>query len=154
MKLAGAALALSLVFLATGSAQTKKEKSKKKESPYAELAEAPEKARARPNPFEHDPDALPAGQKLFERHCTECHGENGEGGRKAPSLRAPEVQGATPGTLFWAMTNGVVRRGMPVWSKLPEAQRWQIVTYVKSLGTTAPLLGAPPAKAEPASPPH
>jgi hypothetical protein len=23
---------------------------------------------------------------------------------------------------------------MPVWSKLPEPQRWQIVTYLKSLG--------------------
>ena len=38
-------------------------------------------------------------------------------------------QQATPGTLFWILTNGVVRRGMPVWSKLPEPQRWQIVTY-------------------------
>ncbi len=57
-----------------------------------------------------------------------------EGGRRAPSLRAEEVQRATPGTLFWILTNGVVRRGMPVWSKLPEPQRWQIVTYVKSLG--------------------
>jgi mono/diheme cytochrome c family protein len=27
-----------------------------------------------------------------------------------------------------------VRSGMPVWSKLPEPQRWQIVTYVKTLG--------------------
>lgn len=33
------------------------------------------------------------------------------------------------------MTNGVARRGMPVWSKLPEPQRWQIVSFLKSLGT-------------------
>jgi mono/diheme cytochrome c family protein len=25
---------------------------------------------------------------------------------------------------------------MPVWSKLPEPQRWQIVTYVKSLAAS------------------
>jgi hypothetical protein len=50
------------------------------------------------------------------------------------SRRGKEVQQATPGTLFWILTNGVVRRGMPVWSKLPEPQRWQIVTYLKSLG--------------------
>ena len=43
-----------------------------------------------------------------------------EGARKGPSLRADPVQQATPGTLFWILTNGVVRRGMPVWSKLPE----------------------------------
>jgi mono/diheme cytochrome c family protein len=107
---------------------------------YAEIAKAPAKATARPNPMEHDRDALLAGQKLYERHCAECHGEGGEGGKgskKGPSLRAPEVQQATAGTLFWVLTNGVVRRGMPVWSKLPEPQRWQLVTYVKSLSGPA-----------------
>jgi mono/diheme cytochrome c family protein len=103
-------------------------------SQYAELAKVPEKARARSNPLAEDPDAPIAGRKLFEQYCAECHGNTAEGGRKAPSLRAEEVQQATPGTLFWILTNGVVRRGMPVWSKLPEAQRWQIVTYLKSLG--------------------
>src|ERR1039458_2643568 len=44
-----------------------------------------------------------------------------------------QVQQASPGTLFWILTNGVVRRGMPVWSKLPEPQRWQIVSYLKPL---------------------
>jgi len=29
----------------------------------------------------------------------------------------------SPGTLYWLLTNGVVRRGMPVWSKLPEPKR-------------------------------
>jgi mono/diheme cytochrome c family protein len=101
---------------------------------YAEFAKVPEKARARSNPLAEDPDATVAGGKLFKQHCAECHGRTAEGGRKAPSLRAEEVQQATPGTLFWILTNGVVRRGMPVWSKLPEPQRWQIVTYVKSFG--------------------
>jgi cytochrome c len=101
---------------------------------YAQLAKAPEKARLRHNPLESDPDAKAAGRKLFEQHCAECHGNTAEGGRKAPNLRAEEVQQATPGTLFWILTNGVVRRRMPVWSKLPEPQRWQIVTYLKSLG--------------------
>ena len=103
---------------------------------YAELAKVPAKAASRRNPLEHDGDAAAAGAKLYGRHCAECHGETGEGGKgskKGPSLRAPEVQQATPGALFWVLTNGVVRRGMPVWSKLPEPQRWQIVSYVKSL---------------------
>jgi hypothetical protein len=56
-----------------------------------------------------------------------------EGTRKAPSLLADEVQQATPGTLFWLLTNGVARRGMPVWSKLPEAQRWQLVSFIKAM---------------------
>lgn len=104
---------------------------------YAELAKVPAKAAARRNPLEHDPEVLLAGAKLYGLHCAECHGENGEGGhgsKKGPSLRAPEVQQATPGSLFWVLTNGVVRKGMPVWSKLPEPQRWQLVSYIKSLG--------------------
>lgn len=100
---------------------------------YAELARAPEKARAKRNPFEDDPDAVAAGRKLFQQHCAECHGMNAEGRRKAPSLADREVQEATPGTLFWILTNGIVRRGMPDWSKLPEPQRWQIVSFLKSL---------------------
>jgi mono/diheme cytochrome c family protein len=101
---------------------------------YAELAKAPDKARARKNPLESDPDAVAAGRKLFAGKCAECHGENADGGKKGPSLRAQEVQEATPGALFWVLTNGVVRRGMPVWSKLPEPQRWQLVSYLKSMG--------------------
>ncbi len=107
---------------------------------YAELAKAPAKAAARDNPLQKDPDAIPAGAKLFALHCAECHGDTGEGGKgnkKGPSLRAGEVQQATPGALFWLLTNGVVRRGMPVWSKLPEPQRWQLVSYIKSLGTSS-----------------
>jgi mono/diheme cytochrome c family protein len=100
---------------------------------YAEFAEVPEKARVRRNPLESDPDAVAAGRKLFERHCAECHGNTAEGGKKAPSLRAEEVRQATDGTIFWILTNGVVRRGMPVWSKIPEPERWQIVTFLKSL---------------------
>jgi mono/diheme cytochrome c family protein len=105
---------------------------------YAELSKAPSKAVSRPNPLASDPNARAAGGKLFAQHCAECHGETAEGGKtgkKGPSLRAPEVQQATDGALFWVLTNGVVRKGMPVWSKLPDAQRWQLVTYIKSLGT-------------------
>lgn len=108
---------------------------------FAEFAKVPEGARDRRNPLETDPDAVAAGKKLFGQHCAECHGTTAEGGKKAPNLRAEEVQKATPGTLFWILTNGVVRRGMPVWSKLPEPERWQIVTFIKSL---------PPSASEPA----
>jgi mono/diheme cytochrome c family protein len=101
---------------------------------YAELTKAPKKAVVRRNPLENDRDAVAAGANLFDQHCSECHGEMAEGTHKAPSLLADLVQQATPGTLFWVLTNGVVRRGMPVWSKLPEPQRWQLVSYLKSLG--------------------
>jgi mono/diheme cytochrome c family protein len=127
-----ASLLLSVAHAQTGnSAAQGPEK-----SVYAELGKVPAKAAARRNPLESDPEAVAAGAKLFEQRCAECHGANAEGGKKGPSLRTEEIQQATPGALFWVMTNGVVRKGMPVWSRLPEPQRWQLVTYIKSLGTS------------------
>lgn len=118
---------------------------------YAELAKAPQKARARRNPLEKDPDAVTAGGILFEQHCAECHGDMAEGGKKGPSLLVDEVQSAEPGAIFWILTNGVVRRGMPVWSKLPEPQRWQLVAYIKSLrvAKTEPVLPVPSSQTKP-----
>jgi len=117
------------------------------ESVYAEIGKAPEKARARRNPLENDPEAITAGGILFEQRCAECHGDRAEGGTKGPSLRAVEIQNAEPGAIFWILTNGVVRKGMPVWSKLSEPQRWQLVSFIKSLGTAPARTAAPPASA-------
>jgi len=98
----------------------------------AALARVPEKARAKPNPLETVPAAPQAGRKLFERHCAECHGSSAEGSRHAPALRDPQIREAAAGELFWILTNGVIGRGMPAWSKLPEPQRWQIISYLQS----------------------
>ena len=128
---------------------------------YGELAKAPDKARGKRNPLEKDPEAVAAGRNLFEQHCAECHGKSAEGGKKGPNLRVAEVQNAEPGAIFWVLTNGVVRKGMPVWSKLPEPQRWQLVSYIKSMGVVpARPVSVPPANSEPHSamgsslPPH
>jgi mono/diheme cytochrome c family protein len=146
-----AALIVSVLFLAgsinLAQQSTSVTKSSKRDADvYVEIAKAPEKAIPKRNPLFQDPNAFAAGRLLFERHCSECHGNNAEGGKKGPSLRAKEVQNAAPGAIFWILTNGVVRRGMPVWSKLPEPQRWQLVTYIKSLGSDSSI----PADFEPA----
>jgi len=99
---------------------------------YEALSHVPDRDKARMNPLEHDPDAVQAGEKLFMRHCVECHGDNLGGTDRGINLMDEEVQEASPGALFWILTNGVIRRGMPVWSKLPEPQRWQLVAYLKS----------------------
>ena len=133
--------------LAFASAQKDNPTSQKKNaSVYAELDKVPSKAVNRRNPMENDADSVAAGAKLFDLHCAECHGALAQGSRKAPSLLVPQVQRASPGTLFWILTNGVVRRGMPVWSKLPEPQRWQIVSYVKSLSPAKPADEEKPAQ--------
>jgi mono/diheme cytochrome c family protein len=102
-------------------------------SKNAALKRVPEAARARKNPFAGDAREAAAGGKLFEQHCSDCHGPKAGGTRRGPTLLSQEVEEATPGTLFWTLTNGVVWHGMPVWSKLPEPERWQIVTFIESL---------------------
>jgi Cytochrome C oxidase, cbb3-type, subunit III len=87
--------------------------SSKPESVYAEIGKAPERARARRNPLEKDPEAVAAGRILFGQRCAECHGDSAEGGKKGPSLRAVQIQNAEPGAIFWILTNGVVRKEMP-----------------------------------------
>jgi len=119
--------------IATAGPQEKPKRSGQ-ESVYDELKKAPDKYSGKTNPLANDADAVAAGGILFEEHCEECHGKEGMGGKKAPSLRAEEVQNASPGAIFWILTNGVVRKKMPVWSKLPEPERWQLVRYIKSLG--------------------
>ena len=93
----------------------------------------PEKDRARANPLAGDPEAVPAGAKLFRQHCAACHGEDGTGKGKKPSLHSEHVRDASEGELQWLLTNGSLKNGMPSWSRLPEPQRWQLVRYLKSL---------------------
>jgi len=98
------------------------------------IAKAPAKWRALKNPYEGQPDAVAAGEKLFRQHCAECHGEDALGRGRAANLRIGGVQNATPGELAWFLRSGNLAHGMPAWAGIPEQRRWQIVAYIKSLG--------------------
>jgi len=97
------------------------------------LSEVPARARSKPNPYANDPDAPAAGAKLYQEHCAQCHGRDASGSPGKPGLRSRRIRQAAPGELEWLLANGVLREGMPSWSRLPEQQRWQIVTFLKSL---------------------
>jgi len=127
------------VVVSFASAPNAPDTSKQKNSIYAEIGKAPGKARARQNPFRSDPETIAAGGILYAQHCAECHGSKAEGRKRGPSLLVSEVQRAEPGAIFWILTNGVVRRGMPGWSKLPEPQRCQVVSFLKSLRNPSPI---------------
>ncbi len=102
------------------------------------IEKVPPHEHDRANIMASDPDAAAAGRLLFEDHCARCHGEQGEGRGKRPSLRSERIQEtATPGDLHWFLRNGSLGRGMPSWSKLPDQQLWQIITYLKTLKTEA-----------------
>jgi mono/diheme cytochrome c family protein len=98
------------------------------------LEKVPPHERERQNRMAGKAEAVSAGRLLFEEHCAKCHGADADGKGKRPSLRTVRVQEkATPGDLHWLLRNGNLRRGMPSWSKLPDPQLWQIVTFVRSL---------------------
>jgi mono/diheme cytochrome c family protein len=92
------------------------------------------KDRDRTNPFANQPTAVAAGARVYNEHCAECHKADALGdGRKKPSLRTQSVRSATDGELEWFLRQGDLGHGMPSWSSLPEAQRWQVVAYLRSL---------------------
>lgn len=95
------------------------------------LQRAPSEAAGLSNPLETSAQAESAGAKLYGRECAACHGANRLGRGKVPPLNATEVREAPPGALFWVLRHGSPRREMPSFAHLPEAQRWQIVTFLQ-----------------------
>ena len=98
----------------------------------ATLEAIPARSHAVTSPFAGDANAVKAGKKLYARYCAECHGADGQGDR-APALQSERVQRATPGDLFFVLTNGDLPSGMPSWSRLPDERRWQIAAFLRQL---------------------
>jgi mono/diheme cytochrome c family protein len=94
---------------------------------------APPEYASTPNPLASRPETAAGGAKMFAQRCATCHGRDGRGTRKAPSLADPPVQQESDGALFWKISGGNARSGMPAFSFLPELQRWQLVLHVRSL---------------------
>jgi cytochrome c oxidase cbb3-type subunit 3 len=88
------------------------------------------------NPYAHDPVALQDGRRLFDWYnCSGCHGGHAGGGM-GPSLRDPVwLYGSRDDQVFDSITQGR-SNGMPSWgTKIPETQVWELVAYIKSMGT-------------------
>jgi mono/diheme cytochrome c family protein len=92
------------------------------------------------------------GQQRFNIYCYVCHGLDGSGHgpvneqamelmkdgvqgmswTPAASLQADNIRAEPPGKIFNTITNGI--RSMPSYgSQIPEADRWAIVAYVRTL---------------------
>jgi len=95
---------------------------------------APSDAAAKPNPEAKNPAAPAVGRKIFLRTCVSCHGENGSGeNATGANLRSSAVQAQTDGALFWKITSGNVTKGMPPFAAFSETQRWDMVTFLRTL---------------------
>lgn len=90
-----------------------------------------------------DPDA---GEAIFMNECAPCHGDSGMGdGPRAeklpvipPPVGSPAYSRAVPPTRwFQVITQGRIDRLMPGYgASLSDRQRWDIVAYLMTLGTT------------------
>ena len=97
---------------------------------------APSEEALKANPLATRRDAVAGGRKLFRQHCSTCHGERGRGSTKAPDLMQADVQAQTDGSLFWKISGGNSRHGMPAFSFLPEPQRWQLVLHIRTTASS------------------
>jgi len=94
---------------------------------------APRAADADRNPFASRPDVVAGGKKVFTERCSVCHREDGTGTKRGPNLTLARVQAESDGALFWKISSGNSRTGMPSFSFLPKPQRWQLVSYLRTL---------------------
>ena len=99
----------------------------------AHFHNAPASSNQLKNPYAGQPAAAAAGARVYATNCGSCHGVKGRGTGNIPQLSEGPTQSASDGEVFWFITNGAVDNGMPSWASLSERQRWQIVTYLKSL---------------------
>jgi mono/diheme cytochrome c family protein len=91
-----------------------------------------------PNAVAADARSLENGRKLYQINCAVCHGANGSGngpvtayGMPPISLLNDRVRGITDGYIFGIMRNG--RGLMPSYNRLQEAERWDVVNYIRGL---------------------
>lgn len=93
------------------------------------------------NPVAADARSLDNGRKNYQINCAVCHGAIGDGNgglvrvnpayRFAPSLLAESAVGRADGYVYGIIRNG--RGIMPSYARIEEADRWDVVNYVRTL---------------------
>jgi mono/diheme cytochrome c family protein len=109
----------------------------------AQGAETPAQAAA-PPPV--TPALLARGRERHEIFCQPCHGPAGEGdgtivGRgfpRPPTYQDPRARQASAAELYGAITNGYGVM-FPYAERIPPADRWAIVAYIRALQTAHDL---------------
>ncbi len=85
--------------------------------------------------------SIAEGMDRFQRYCTPCHGNGGLGdGSSASSLKVrpanltePHTALHTAGDMFWWLTRGIPRSGMPAFSaELTGQDRWDVVNFLRT----------------------
>jgi cytochrome c oxidase cbb3-type subunit 3 len=91
-------------------------------------------------------DAGPGAQRFME-YCAGCHGADGRGGDKAPSLVAPSITAKRSDSELFRIVHDGTRGGMPPFAQIGEANISAVLQYVRRLSGNVAETGTP---AEPA----
>ena len=84
------------------------------------------------NPFEGKPEAIKAGEKIFDAKCSECH-MDGTGGAGPDLTDDKWIYGGSDAEVFETVSGGR-KGGMPSWkSELSKDDIWQVIAYIRSL---------------------
>jgi mono/diheme cytochrome c family protein len=94
------------------------------------------------NPLQPTAQVLARGKLVYENNCTACHGAKGEGNGPvvnaqtkfpfAPAVNGAATQARSDGYIYAVIDVG--RNFMPPYGpRIPHADRWAVVTYVRAL---------------------
>jgi mono/diheme cytochrome c family protein len=118
---------------------------------YAPTMQAVDSMSRLPNPVAVDARSLANGHRLYQVNCAVCHGDLGDGNGTLRQLSpmygfAPPINGAPTQARSDGYIWGVLRNGrglMGSFNRLSEAERWDVVNYVRGLqGRHAVATGA------------
>lgn len=99
------------------------------------LASYPLRLNSQDDAWEEDfKTAPPAGKRTFTSTCAGCHGLDGRGSERAPSIASnAKLQHASDADLAKIISNGVSGTGMPAFHTLTAGQVRGLVSYVRFL---------------------
>ena len=98
------------------------------------------------NPYTTEADVA-RGNRLFQAHCSGCHGPGGEGGRGPTLARSSLAHAPDDGALFQVIRTGLRGTEMPGAFAMTDHEVWQVAAFVRTLGRAAPAPTALPGDA-------
>jgi len=92
--------------------------------------------------FSLTPEAIQAGEEVYDTYCFVCHGANLEGGIGPTFLDDEWLHGHMPEEVIHTITDGVVEKGMAAWGPILGAEKInQVAAFL--LARNAEALGIP-----------
>ena len=90
-------------------------------------------------------ESLMLGEEMFATYCSGCHGPEGQGTQRAPSLNVKGfLENTSDGAIEQIITLGVPGTAMPAWGdRMTDAQIQAITGFIRSWEPTAPEVAEP-----------